>query len=113
MMGGDITIKDVDRKGITEITLEDVKKAKENKKRIKLIAEVYREGEKIKARVSPKELPLTHPLANVMGAINALTFTTDHLGDVTIIGPGAGRIETGQALLNDILAIHRCYSCSH
>lgn len=107
IMGGDITIKDVDRKGITEITLEDVKKAKENKKRIKLIAEVYREGEKIKARVSPKEVPLTHPLANVMGAINALTFTTDHLGDVTIIGPGAGRIETGQALLNDILAIHR------
>ena len=54
-------------------------------------------------------MSLTHPLANVMGAINALTFTTDHLGDVTIIGPGAGRIETGQALLTDILALNRIF----
>ena len=27
-------------------------------------------------------------------------------GDVTIIGPGAGRFETGFAILSDILAIH-------
>jgi homoserine dehydrogenase len=53
------------------------------------------------------ELPTAHPLAGIMDAVNALTFTTDHLGDVTIIGPGAGRVETGQALLTDILSIHR------
>jgi len=41
----------------------------------------------------------------VGGATNALTFTTDTLRDVTIIGPGAGREETGQALLSDMLAI--------
>jgi len=39
--------------------------------------------------------------------MNAITYTTDHLGDITIVGPGAGRIETGQALLSDLLAIHR------
>lgn len=55
----------------------------------------------------PEKVDLTHPLASVMGATNALTFTTDNLHQVTIIGPGAGRKETGQALLSDILAIHR------
>jgi homoserine dehydrogenase len=110
VMGGNVTIEDVQRKGITEITLDDVKKAKENNKRIKLIAEVLKEEDGIKVSVSPKEISIVHPLANVMGAINALTFTTDHLGDITIIGPGAGRVETGQALLTDVLAINRLVS---
>jgi homoserine dehydrogenase len=50
---------------------------------------------------------LTHPLAGVSGAVNAVTFTTDLMGDVTINGAGAGRIETGFSILIDILDIHR------
>jgi homoserine dehydrogenase len=42
-----------------------------------------------------------------MGAQNALTFDLDLLGKVTIQGPGAGKTETGQAILQDMLAIHR------
>ncbi len=110
VMGGSITLNDVERKGITKITLDDVKKAKDEGKRIKLIAEVRKENDKIVASVKPRTLSLSHPLAGVMGAINALTFYTDHLGPITIIGPGAGRIETGQAILTDILAIHRFHS---
>ncbi|MFZ2520710.1 MAG: homoserine dehydrogenase, partial [Anaerolineae bacterium] len=36
---------------------------------------------------------------------NAITFTTDLLGDVTLVGPGAGRQETGFAVLSDLLDI--------
>ena len=107
IMNTPITIKDVEREGITKITRDEVLRAKEEGYRIKLIAEVVKEGGKVKASVKPRKIPLTHPLANVMGVTNALTFETDHLGEVTIIGPGAGRIETGQAILSDILAIHR------
>ena len=46
-------------------------------------------------------------IAGIMGATNALTFTTDLLGDVTIVGPGAGRIETGFSILTDLIDIHR------
>jgi homoserine dehydrogenase len=46
---------------------------------------------------------LTHPLAAVMGATNAVTITTDTLGDITIVGPGAGRTETGFSTLIDII----------
>ncbi len=59
-----------------------------------------------KEGLAPEMIDLSHPLAGVMGAKNALTFTTDLLGEVTIIGPGAGRKETGFAILTDILAIH-------
>jgi len=36
--------------------------------------------------------------------LNALTIKTDTLSEVTIIGPGAGRLQTGQGLLADIVA---------
>ena len=52
-------------------------------------------------------VPLTHPLAGIMGAVNAITFSTDLLGDVTIVGPGAGKTETGFSILTDLLDIHR------
>ncbi|MFV2074421.1 MAG: homoserine dehydrogenase, partial [Thermoanaerobaculales bacterium] len=48
---------------------------------------------------------LGHPLAGVGGATNAMTITTDTLGDVTVVGPGAGRRETGFALLIDLIKI--------
>ena len=52
-------------------------------------------------------IPSDHPLAGVMGATNALTFSTDLLGDVTIVGAGAGRTETGFSILTDILSINK------
>ncbi|MEA3223421.1 MAG: homoserine dehydrogenase, partial [Thermodesulfobacteriota bacterium] len=100
--------KDVKRKGITEITAEDVNKAKTEGKRWKLIgsADVQPDGS-VKAKVWPEKLPLSDPLAGVCEAINALTYHTDELGSVTIIGPGAGRRETGFSLLIDLLNINR------
>jgi homoserine dehydrogenase len=59
------------------------------------------------ARVAPEQVELTHPLAGITGATNAVTFTTDYLGDVTLVGPGAGRLETGYAMIADLLKIHR------
>lgn len=107
VMGADITLQDVEREGITGVTREDVEVALRDGQRIKLIASARREGSRVIARVAPTGVPLTHPLANVMGAMNALTLVTDHLGEVTVVGPGAGRVETGQAILSDLLAIHR------
>ncbi|HEV2474167.1 MAG TPA: hypothetical protein VGS41_15930, partial [Chthonomonadales bacterium] len=54
--------------------------------------------------VQPTALPLSDPLARVDGAMNAITVHADTLSAVTIIGPGAGGIETAQGLLADVLA---------
>jgi homoserine dehydrogenase len=107
LLGASIGMDDVDRRGITALTPQEVAAAQSAGERWKLIARVERAGEKVIASVQPTRLPLAHPLAAVSGAANALTFTTDLLGDVTVIGPGAGRLETGYAILEDLLAIAR------
>ena len=57
--------------------------------------------------MQPVRLPLSDPLASVSHALNAITLKTDVMGDITLIGPGAGRRQTGFALLADLLAINR------
>jgi len=106
LLGAEIGMEDVERRGITALTLDDIRKAQEAGECWKLIGSVEDQDGKIAARVNPTRLPLTHPLASVSGATNAITYTTDLLGDVTLIGAGAGRLETGYAILADLLAIH-------
>jgi homoserine dehydrogenase len=107
LLGGEMSVAEVARKGITSITPDDIGKAKSEGKRIKLVARAWKEEGEIKAKVSPERLPLSNLLANINGPTNALTLSTDVLGKVTIVGPGAGKLETGYALLNDLLEINK------
>ncbi|MDZ7740228.1 MAG: homoserine dehydrogenase [Bacteroidota bacterium] len=107
VMGAELSISDVACQGITQITQQDIKIAREQGKRWKLIGSVEKTESGVRGSVAPEMIDLSHPLAGVMGATNALTFTTDLLGDVTIVGPGAGRIETGFSILTDVLALKK------
>ncbi len=105
--------EEVVREGITAITREQIQTVIDQDKRIKLIASLHmslnEDGQKtnLEARVEPIALPLTDPLAHVDGVTNALTIQTDTLSEITIIGPGAGSIQTSQGLLSDVLACVR------
>ena len=112
VLGKNITWQDVERKGITEISTDDVEQAKKEGKRWKLIgsSEIQSDGT-VKARVWPEKIPMDDPLAGINEATNALTFFTDELGSVTIVGPGAGKRETGFSLLIDLLNINRKLKC--
>jgi len=102
-----MTAQQVSRQGITHLTPQDIQRARAQGKRWKLIAELQRTDDGVHARVAPQMVALSHPLAGVSGATNAITYVTDLLGEVTLVGPGAGRRETGFALLSDLLEIHR------
>ncbi|MHA2373298.1 MAG: homoserine dehydrogenase, partial [Candidatus Thorarchaeota archaeon] len=92
ILGGSLTKDQIQCKGITGISKTDIESAKAEGKRWKLIAGVkYKDDGSLDAYVRPEKLDLNNPLAAVMGPTNALTYSTDHLGDVTIIGPGAGK----------------------
>lgn len=107
VMGVPVKIEEIACKGITKITSKDMAEAKAKGCRWKLIGSIEKiKGGKVKASVSPQMVELSQPIAGVMGAKNALTFTTDLLGDVTIVGPGAGRKETGFSILTDLLRIN-------
>ena len=108
VLGKNIGWQDVKRTGITGITVNHIKNAKEEGKRWKLIGSAKAlDNGSIEACVEPVKLPLSDPLAGINEAINALTFTTDELGQVTIVGPGAGKRETGFSLLIDLLNLKR------
>ncbi|MGH9998583.1 MAG: homoserine dehydrogenase, partial [Nitrosopumilaceae archaeon] len=94
-----VTIKDIERKGISGVTTADVKKASAKKCAVKLIASCNR-----KLVVAPKEIPLDDPLC-VNGTLNAITFNSEHSGQQTIIGRGAGGMETASSILRDLLDI--------
>ena len=107
LFGADIPVEKIERTGITRITPAQLEAAKKNGCAVKLIAGIDASGAQLRAYVEPKEIPLSHPLASINGGTNAITVTTDNLGDVTLIGPGAGRRETAQALLGDIIRMSR------
>lgn len=107
VFGHPITAQQVSRQGITHLTPQDIQHARAQGKRWKLIAELQRTDDGLRASVAPQMVELSHPLAGVSGATNAITYVTDLLGEVTLVGPGAGRRETGFALLADLLEVHR------
>ncbi|MEO1290514.1 MAG: homoserine dehydrogenase, partial [Chloroflexota bacterium] len=104
--GIEASLDDIDVMGITSITPEAILAATEAKERYKLIASATPQGGQVKL----VRLPLNDPLAHIKGATNALTIKTDLMGDVTVMGAGAGQQETGLGLLADLLAIHRIIS---
>jgi homoserine dehydrogenase len=108
LLGGSVKTTDVPCRGISAITKADVGAAKAQGFRYKLIGHTRVENGAVRASVSPQKLPMSDPLAGVMGAQNALTFDTDLMGKVTIQGAGAGKLETGFSILSDMLAVHRC-----
>lgn len=99
LMGLRKKLSDVKIKGITKVTSEAVAAAKESGMTIKLIGAVDESG----LSVAPRLIRLNDPLC-VHGTLNAVNFNLRVLGNLTIIGEGAGE-STVSALLNDIYEV--------
>ena len=100
-------MEDVSCTGISGVTRAQIQAAQAENQRWKLIGTLEKVDGQIQGSVKPVKLDAEHPLYGVGAAINAVTFSTDLLGDITLIGPGAGRIETGYAIIGDILTFSR------
>jgi homoserine dehydrogenase len=99
IMDKKVTIDDVKITGIRGVSAETIEAASKKGNTIKLIGSI---GETLK--VEPTEISKHDPLA-VDGALNAVTFVSESAGEQTIVGRGAGGIETASAVLRDLLDI--------
>ncbi|MEV5017100.1 homoserine dehydrogenase [Streptomyces sp. NPDC053780] len=104
-----VRLDDVYREGMTEVTAADFASAKEMGCTIKLLAICERaaHGGSVTARVHPAMIPLSHPLANVREAYNAVFVESDAAGQLMFYGPGAGGSPTASAVLGDLVAVCR------
>lgn len=107
VMNASLTKEEVACQGISQLTLADIEQARAAGQRWKLIGRVRKEGERVVASVGPEMVPLTDPLAGIMGATNAITYECDLAGPITLVGAGAGRVETGYSILIDLINIQR------
>jgi homoserine dehydrogenase len=100
IMNRKITLRDVDRTGIREVSLKDLDEASGRGNTIKLIGSINGD----KATIKPTEIPKNNPLC-VSGVLNAVTYSTEFAGEQTLVGRGAGGVETASAVLRDLLDI--------
>lgn len=103
-----VTLNDVYVEGITGITAEDIRYARELGYVIKLLA-IAKEDEsgRIQIRVHPAFLPVNHPLAAVNDVFNAVFVQGDAVGEIMHFGRGAGQMPTASAVVGDIIEIVR------
>jgi homoserine dehydrogenase len=102
-----VTVEDVHREGIVDVTAADIASAKAMGRVVKLLAICERAGSGVSVRVHPAMIPLTHPLASVRDAFNAVFVEGESVGQLMFYGRGAGGLPTASAVLGDVVAVGR------
>ena len=95
------------REGIAGVEPVDFRYARELGYAIKLVAHTQRHPGRVEARVHPAMVPLDHPLARVEGAENAVFVEGDLVGQVLLVGQGAGGRPTASAVVGDLIDLAR------
>jgi homoserine dehydrogenase len=111
VFGRQLSVDQVGRRGIDEITREEVDEASSSGRRLKHLATLeFSEPDgagDVTARVEPALLAPEDPLARIDGTTNAVVCRANPLGEVTVAGPGAGPELAGQGVLSDLIAVAR------
>jgi homoserine dehydrogenase len=102
-----VVFDDVTTEGITGITANDIRYAKEMGCNIKLIGMAHSDGEAIEAYVAPMLIPQNHPLATVNDSYNAVFVRGDAVDDAMFLGRGAGELPTASAVMGDVFDVVR------
>lgn len=105
LMDANLTPLDIHREGIEGITSEEIKKAADEGKVMKLLCRVYVEDGKVKGSVSLEEVGKGDVYASVTGTSSVITLTTDLMGSLTLIEQAPEIEQTGYGLFADILDI--------
>lgn len=103
LMDYPLSIQDVERQGIGELEIDQVRAAAQDGQRWKLICSSWREGSEVRGRVRPERIRHEDPLYHVRGTSSQITFVSDVLGDLTITGEDPGPDTTAYGMFADLL----------
>jgi homoserine dehydrogenase len=99
-----LRLEQVARHGIAGVTRAELDKAARTGARIKLLASLEPSGDGLEARVEPVQLAADDPLAYVDGVANAVICRAEPVGEIMVVGPGAGPELAGQGVFSDLIA---------
>lgn len=105
LMDAKITPEDVDRKGIEDITVEDIKAADAEGKVIKLLCEGRLEDDKVIASVKPVKVDKQDMLASVDSTTSVVSITTDLMGKVSVVEHAPEIEQTAYGVFGDVLRV--------
>ncbi len=105
--GTEIADDDIYIEGITSITTADIQAADELGYRIKLLGVAQRTDTGIEQRVHPTMVPKSSAIARIDGVLNAVAIDGDFVGEIVLVGPGAGGDATASSVVADIADIAR------
>lgn len=98
--------QDVPVVGVSGLTVDHIAEASKGNLRYRHVADIrIEEDGTLRGSVGPVLIGSDHPLYGVDGVDNAVIVDTDHLGALTLIGPGAGMYPTASAMVGDLLQI--------
>lgn len=111
LMGANITPNDVDRKGIEDITYEQIKEAENRGNVIKLICYGGIEDGKIIARVRPEEIHKNSLLSNITGTTSIVSITTDLMGTISVVEQEPEIEQTAYGVFSDLIRVLSNMNC--
>ncbi|MEA2551658.1 MAG: homoserine dehydrogenase [Actinomycetota bacterium] len=102
-----VVASDVFREGISGVTAQDIADAARMGYVVKLLAIAELDDGAVSARVHPAMIPVSHPLASVRDAFNAVFVEGEKVGQLMFYGRGAGGDPTASAVVGDLIGVAR------
>ncbi|MDB4867465.1 MAG: homoserine dehydrogenase [Cohnella sp.] len=100
-----IALEDVDVKGISAVSQQDIWYAKSLGYVVKLLGIAERQDDYISVSVQPTFVKQSHPIAAVNGVYNAVYVHGEAVGETMFYGPGAGQMPTAISVVADLVAV--------
>lgn len=105
LMGASLTPLDVERQGITHVSVADAQRAVKAGKQLKLICRAWRDEEKVRARVALEEIERGHPFAPLRESGSILMIETDLLAPFVIMETDPTLYDTAYGVINDLMSL--------
>lgn len=105
LMRANITPSDIKRKGIEDITYEQIKEAKSRGNIIKLLCHGSIKNGQVVGTVEPKEIKIGTLLSSITGTSSVVSITTDLMGTISIVEHDPEIEQTGYGVFSDLVRV--------